>query len=236
MFGRAAAAAYLEVLDEERQRRSCRAGRRPGSRRTCPGRTSGGRWRWSRRSAATWRAYTTGRGGRLGLPSGNAASVGAMSHYRPERLDACRTTSLDDRSEMTADCARRRSQPAPRAAPPPSVHAAAQHAPRLPARGRQARASASATAPRRTCTRLHRLRTNDRRPRARTTGASVPVGARGRVRTQWNESPQAQEPVALGLSIVKPCFSMRVDEVDGRAVEVGDAHPVDDDGRRRRSR
>ena len=26
--------------------------------------------------------------------------------------------------------------------------------------------------------------------------------------TQWNESPQAQEPVALGLSIVKPCFSM----------------------------
>ena len=25
---------------------------------------------------------------------------------------------------------------------------------------------------------------------------------------QWNESPQAQEPVALGLSIVKPCFSM----------------------------
>jgi hypothetical protein len=27
-------------------------------------------------------------------------------------------------------------------------------------------------------------------------------------RTQWNESPQAHEPVALGLSIVKPCFSM----------------------------
>src|SRR5690606_10699150 len=26
--------------------------------------------------------------------------------------------------------------------------------------------------------------------------------------TQWNESPQAQEPVALGLSMVKPCFSM----------------------------
>jgi hypothetical protein len=25
---------------------------------------------------------------------------------------------------------------------------------------------------------------------------------------QWNESPQAQEPVALGLSIVKPCWSM----------------------------
>ena len=28
------------------------------------------------------------------------------------------------------------------------------------------------------------------------------------VSAQWNESPQAQEPVALGLSIVKPCFSM----------------------------
>lgn len=25
---------------------------------------------------------------------------------------------------------------------------------------------------------------------------------------QLNESPQAQEPVAFGLSIVKPCFSM----------------------------
>ena len=34
----------------------------------------------------------------------------------------------------------------------------------------------------------------------------------------------------MGLSIVKPCFSMRVDEVDHRAVEVGDAHPVDHDG------
>jgi hypothetical protein len=29
-----------------------------------------------------------------------------------------------------------------------------------------------------------------------------------RAPAQWNESPQAQEPVALGLSIVKPCFSM----------------------------
>src|SRR5262249_17262641 len=25
---------------------------------------------------------------------------------------------------------------------------------------------------------------------------------------QWKESPQAQEPVALGLSMVKPCFSI----------------------------
>ena len=28
------------------------------------------------------------------------------------------------------------------------------------------------------------------------------------VRGQWKESPQAQEPEAFGLSIVKPCFSM----------------------------
>ncbi|SER35956.1 hypothetical protein SAMN05421870_101436 [Streptomyces qinglanensis] len=32
-------------------------------------------------------------------------------------------------------------------------------------------------------------------------------GRRGPV-AQLNESPQAQEPVAFGLSIVKPCFSM----------------------------
>ena len=36
--------------------------------------------------------------------------------------------------------------------------------------------------------------------------ATDPVTA---IRTnQWNESPQAQEPLALGLSIVKPCFSI----------------------------
>ncbi len=31
---------------------------------------------------------------------------------------------------------------------------------------------------------------------------------RGAAADQWNESPQAQEPPALGLSMVKPCFSM----------------------------
>ena len=46
---------------------------------------------------------------------------------------------------------------------------------------------------------------------------------------QWKESPQAHEPVAFGLSIVKPCFSMvSTKSIDG-AVEVGNAHPVDDD-------
>ena len=31
-------------------------------------------------------------------------------------------------------------------------------------------------------------------------------GSRGA--RQWNESPQAQDPLAFGLSIVKPCFSI----------------------------
>lgn len=30
----------------------------------------------------------------------------------------------------------------------------------------------------------------------------------GESSAQWNESPQAQEPPALGLSMVKPCFEM----------------------------
>jgi hypothetical protein len=30
----------------------------------------------------------------------------------------------------------------------------------------------------------------------------------GTRRDQWKLSPQAQEPVALGLSMVKPCFSI----------------------------
>jgi hypothetical protein len=34
------------------------------------------------------------------------------------------------------------------------------------------------------------------------------AGGRVRGRDQWKESPQAQEPEAFGLSIVKPCFSM----------------------------
>jgi hypothetical protein len=29
-----------------------------------------------------------------------------------------------------------------------------------------------------------------------------------RALSQWKESPQAQEPPAFGLSMVKPCFSM----------------------------
>ena len=58
-------------------------------------------------------------------------------------------------------------------------------------------------------------RAAQRRPRRRRGRAKAPDrlaprrhrrGA-GRDR-QWNESPQAQDPVAFGLSIVKPCFSM----------------------------
>ena len=71
---------------------------------------------------------------------------------------------------------------------------------------------------------------------------SPPTGALRVGRISGSESPQAQELPALGLSMVKPCFSMRVGEVDRRAGEVRDAHPVDDDldavevARRRRRR
>ena len=61
------------------------------------------------------------------------------------------------------------------------------------------------------------------RPRL-TTGPLSGVGG-----AQWNESPQAHEPVALGLSIVKPCFSMVSTKSMVGPVEVGHAHPVDDD-------
>ena len=46
---------------------------------------------------------------------------------------------------------------------------------------------------------------------------------------QWNESPQAQEPVAFGLSIVKPCFSIVSTKSIVAPPQVGRAHPVDDD-------
>ncbi|GGK38983.1 hypothetical protein GCM10007073_01990 [Micrococcus flavus] len=45
------------------------------------------------------------------------------------------------------------------------------------------------------------------RPDVGAAGASEPGPGR-RPAAQWNESPQAQEPTALGLSIVKPCFEM----------------------------
>jgi len=55
----------------------------------------------------------------------------------------------------------------------------------------------------------------DRRWPARSRPPSDRVGRGSRaewtagwIEAQWNESPQAQDPVALGLSIVKPCFSM----------------------------
>ena len=41
------------------------------------------------------------------------------------------------------------------------------------------------------------------------TGSQRRLTRDGSVATaQWKESPQAHEPVALGLSMVKPCFSM----------------------------
>src|SRR5262249_51499339 len=49
--------------------------------------------------------------------------------------------------------------------------------------------------------------------RSRSAGHTVfampsPRGRLSAGRDQWNESPQAQDPVALGLSMVKPCFSI----------------------------
>ena len=46
---------------------------------------------------------------------------------------------------------------------------------------------------------------------------------------QLKLSPQAQELPALGLSMVKPCFSMVSAKSMRGALEVGGAHPVDDD-------
>src|SRR5262249_970916 len=46
-------------------------------------------------------------------------------------------------------------------------------------------------------------------PRPRSAGHTVyPIPAPATGPHQWNESPRAQGPVALGLSIVKPCFSI----------------------------
>ena len=42
----------------------------------------------------------------------------------------------------------------------------------------------------------------------RGTGLLLPAADGRPVLNQLNESPQAHEPVAFGLSIVKPCFSM----------------------------
>lgn len=42
-----------------------------------------------------------------------------------------------------------------------------------------------------------------RAPRAPASGGPEAAAA-----DQWKESPQAQEPTALGLSMVKPCFEM----------------------------
>ena len=44
-----------------------------------------------------------------------------------------------------------------------------------------------------------------RPPVARRASAPRETGER---LAQWKESPQAHEPVALGLSMVKPCFSI----------------------------
>ena len=49
---------------------------------------------------------------------------------------------------------------------------------------------------------------HSRRKQASLAGLTPAAGGRQRPAGQWNESPQAQDPVAFGLSIVKPCFSI----------------------------
>ena len=214
--GGAAAAAHLQLLDEEGDRAACRAGRRPGSRRTSPGRTSDGRSRWIRRSAEA-RANTTAEYC-WGYPS-VAPSVERHDAFRQrlpphhaelastsEMADDCRATSRNLRLERAA---RGRRRPAP------------EHPLRgLPARGRQARhpGQRGGRPPGRGAVRRCSPTTRRRAPpaagaRLHRVSTSQPSCCRRAHRSaggldQWNESPQAQEPVALGLSIVKPCFSM----------------------------
>ena len=54
-------------------------------------------------------------------------------------------------------------------------------------------------------------------------------GVSRRADGQLKLSPQAQELPALGLSMVKPCFSMVSAKSIVAPLEVGGAHPVDDD-------
>ncbi|GAA0244444.1 hypothetical protein GCM10009539_32380 [Cryptosporangium japonicum] len=49
---------------------------------------------------------------------------------------------------------------------------------------------------------------NGEQPNARETAPTTGERRCEKLNTQWNESPQAQDPVAFGLSIVKPCFSI----------------------------
>ena len=100
---------------------------------------------------------------------------------------------------------------------------------RLPARPAQARDPRSPRPPsgsptRCTCTWTDPAPGPEHEAPDRGRGLSLSVELSG------SESPQAQEPVALGLSMVKPCFSMVSTKSIIGAVEVGDAHPVDDHG------
>ncbi len=53
---------------------------------------------------------------------------------------------------------------------------------------------------------VHRTRIDNGLPQCGRPSYEVTLSGSGV--TQWNESPQAHEPVAIGLSIVNPCFSM----------------------------
>ena len=97
--------------------------------------------------------------------------------------------------------------PGPPVAPPPSIHF--EDYPREVGK-REIRVS-DAAARIANALHLHLRLTASRRQRHDEGPQPVGGGLRRRCgsrRDQWNESPHAHEPVALGLSIVKPCFSM----------------------------
>ena len=163
--------------------------------------SSGGRWRWSRRSAG--RQQCRARRESLG-----GIATDAYSWAYPPVVPSVDAVTRLPRAGQPADDARRRRRG--------RAHGCRWSRRRWPT-------PTSTPATRRTCPsaeieiteaaqrlanalhlhlRLSRAR-DARKPPPQRRGLSCCLGS-----AQWKLSPQAQEPVALGLSIVKPCFSM----------------------------
>ena len=156
---------------------------------------------------------------RTGGLSGTTGSYETTGRYRWEYPSVAPSVEQHD---ARYDDARQPAQTMQADAAPPPTCASSCRAPRRAARRRASTyddyprelpkreieiTEAAAAARRTPCT----CTWTDRQPgsghaKPPSTDGGCAVGGRGA--TQWKESPQAQEPVALGLSIVKPCFSM----------------------------